>query len=109
MKLSCERLLHRSATLSVLAVMGGLATWLHVRVGETREVLARRQCQVHAVHELHRACELGLRPDKGQLEAAAVLFPGMQLRCAAIGDALYLTFATHGSGANRNVLSMNVR
>lgn len=104
-----ERLLHRSATLSVIAFMGGFATWMHVRVGETRQVLDRRQSQVDALRELHQACELGHRPSADQLREAAQLFPGMELSCAAIEDALYLTFAPERIAADHNAVAVTIR
>lgn len=99
------RLLHRCATASLLTVLIGAAAWVHVRVARAHDRLDERQAQIHAVHQMRRACELGELPTVGQLAAAESLFPGETISCRAIDDALFLTFATE----SRHALAANYR
>jgi len=105
MRPAVVRVLHRSATLSLLAVLVGVAAWVHMRVVDTHSVLDQRQAQIHAVHQMRRSCELGELPTVDQLAAAESLFPTETIVCTTIGDALFLTFANE----SRDALAANHR
>lgn len=92
-----ERMLHRIATVTLLAVLFGLAARLHLRSAQTRDTLAERGSQVRALDEMRRACALGKRPSAIELAAVASLFPGETIACREIDGALFLTFVTASS------------
>lgn len=109
MKSPCERHWVRDACLVAAMLLAVLSGVVYSALQSAQESLDERHAKVLAIHSLQESCELGVMPSASELQAVASLFPGSQLTCSRIDDAIYLTFAVETLPAGLGPVVMQAR